>query len=117
MIGRYAIKLPKLTYGWRLFLQGLLCNMQEAAWKGADFPELCPVVWATPGGWCLIMRRARPLTHAEWDAFAPPRFPCSMPDYIGPWITRSADYVVPAEPKSDSFGMLEGRIVAIDYAG
>ncbi len=113
LIGRYAIKLPKLTYGWQMFLQGLIANMQEAAWRGTDYPEMCPVIWSLPGGWCVVMRRADPLSEADWNAFEPPRSPCSMPDYIESWT--GGDYVVPAEMKPNSFGKLGGRIVAIDY--
>jgi hypothetical protein len=33
-IGRWALKIPKLTRGWRQFLIGLLANMQERdLWK------------------------------------------------------------------------------------
>lgn len=48
------------------------------------------------------MRRAtplsRPLTDAEYSA-----------------LTEHEEYVVPAEAKEDSWGVLEGRIVAVDY--
>ena len=99
----YAIKIPKLIYGWHKFLCGLLANMQEATFSRAGFPELCPVVFAFPGGWLLVMRRAELLSDAEWCAFNAEVF-CTTPDYI-----------IPAEFKQDSFGKLDGRIVAIDY--
>jgi hypothetical protein len=100
---RHAIKIPKLIYGWQKFLCGLLANMQEATFARAGWPELCPVVFSIPGGWLVVMRRAEPLSDAEWAAFDAKAF-CERPDY---WI--------PAELKQDSFGMLDGRVVAIDY--
>ena len=100
---RYAIKIPKLIYGWHKFLHGLLANMQERAFAKAGWPELCPVVFSIPGGWLLVMRRADPLTDDEWSAFDPKAF-CDQEDYI-----------IPAENKRDSFGKINGQIVAIDY--
>ena len=100
---RYAIKVPKLIYGWHKFLCGLLANMQERQFARAGWPQLCPVVFSVPGGWLLVMRRAEMLSDDEWREFDPARF-CETPDYV-----------VPAEFKRDSFGKVDGRIVAIDY--
>lgn len=104
LFGSYAIKLPKLTCGWKMFLCGLLANMQEREFSAAGWPELCPVVFAAPGGWVLVMRRARPLTADEWARFDSKSF-----------CERADGSLVPAEPKEDSFGVLDGCIVAIDY--
>lgn len=49
------------------------------------------------------MPRAEPLTEADWCAFDTEEF-----------IERS-DGAIPVEEKQDSFGWLNGRIVAIDY--
>lgn len=103
LIGRYAIKIPKLIYGWQKFLCGLLANMQEAQFAATRWPELCPVVFSIPGGWLIVMRRAEMLNDAEWAEFDPVAF------------VNGSDYIVPAETKRDSFGMLDGRIVAVDY--
>lgn len=103
LIGRYAIKIPKLIYGWHKFLCGLLANMQEAQFGRAGWPELCPVLFHIPGGWLIVMRRAAPLEDDEWMAFDAEAF-CNR-----------EDRVIPAEPKRDSFGWLDGRIVAVDY--
>lgn len=99
----WAFKAPRVNFGWRLFLQGLLANMQERTFGRAGWPTLCPVVWSMPGGWLTIMRRARPLTDAEADGFD-----------FGALISHP-DYPAPAEPKPDSFGWIDGRVVAVDY--
>lgn len=99
----YAFKIPKLIYGWRMFLCGLLANMQEAQFGRCGWPEVCPVSFAVPGGWLIVMRRARPLTDAEWAGFDAAAF------------VNQEDRMIPAETKRDSFGMLDGRIVALDY--
>jgi hypothetical protein len=100
---RYAIKIQKLRYGWEMFMYGLLANMQERTFAAAGWPELCPVVFSVPGGWLVVMRRAEPLTDREWAEFDARAF-CELDDYV-----------VPAEFKKDSFGKLDGRIVAVDY--
>ena len=102
LIGPWAVKVPRLTE-WRLFLLGLLANMQEALFSRTGWPELCPVLWSVPGGFLIIMRRATVLTDEEFLTLDLDR-----------WVQR-ANYIIPAEIKSDSFGYLDGRLVAVDY--
>lgn len=102
LVGRWAVKVPAL-WSWKLFLCGLLANMQERTFAACGWPELCPVVWSIPGGWVVVMRRARVLTDAEFAAFDAPTF------------CQCEDRLVPAELKANSFGWLDGRIVAVDY--
>jgi hypothetical protein len=119
---RYAIKLPKLTGGWSFFLRGLLANMQERRCGAARWPELCPVVCSMPGGWILVMRRTEPLTDERWKEFRRELIgdEIDATDYrrgfIKPWNDESATYVVPVDVRRDSFGLLDGSIVAVDYA-
>ena len=108
LIRRWAIKIPVFRE-WRLFLSGLLANMQERRFAAAGWPELCPVVFALPGGWLLVMRRAEPLTREQFFALN-----------YGEWIKGGndlpkGDWIIPVENKLDSFGILDGRIVAVDY--
>ncbi len=98
----YAIKIPCLDE-WRLFLNGLLANMQECRIFKAGCPEVCPVLWSLPGGWMLIMKRAREMTDDEFMKFDSEK-----------WADRE-DYIIPVEHKSMSFGWIDGKIVAIDY--
>ena len=102
LIGRWAFKFPSI-FEWQLFLLGLLANMQERTFSCTGWPELCPVIWSIPGGWLVIMRRAREMTCEEWGDFDAEK-----------WCNHD-DYIIPAEPKEDSFGWLDGRIVAVDY--
>lgn len=102
LVGSVAIKVPRVSE-WRLFLLGLLANMQEAIFSKTRWPELCPVLWHVPGGWLVVMRRARVLTDDEFAALD-----------LESWVDRG-DYVIPAEVKPDSFGYLDGQLVAVDY--
>jgi hypothetical protein len=98
-----VFKVPNFMSGWRLFLCGLLANMQERQFGALGWDELCPVFWSIPGGWLVVMPRARVMSDAEFASFDVTEF------------CEREDYVVPAEHKSNSFGFLENRIVAIDY--
>lgn len=99
---RWAIKLPRPT-SWRLFLCGLLANMQERELGATRWPQLCPVLFSLPGGWLVIMPRCAPLTNDEWSTFCVDEF------------CEHDAYTVPAEAKQSSFGKLGGVIVAVDY--
>lgn len=115
LIGTWAVKLPSL-YDWRNFLQGVLANMQEREMATLRTPELCPILFSTPGGWLVVMRRARALSDAEWTRFRAQFGPDRHPrDPVKPWINPAQDYFVPVEMKRDSFGILDGMIVAVDY--
>jgi hypothetical protein len=102
LLGKFAIKIPAMAE-WRLFLLGLLANMQEALFSKTKWPELCPVLFSIPGGFMVIMPRAEPLTREEFHNFE-----------FDTWISQD-EYRVPAENKLDSFGKLDGKIVAVDY--
>ena len=103
LIGKYAFKFASPRYGYDKFLQGLLANMQETTFSKAGWPELCPVLVSVPGGFLNIMVRTRVMTDEEFDDF----------EFKG-FIERDG-YIVPVEAKSDSFGWLDGKVVAIDY--
>ena len=105
LVGSYAVKLPRFGYGWRSGLQGLIHNLNEATWsRYCDrYAGLCPVVFSLPGGFLNVMQRARPLTSEEWSDF----------DYEA--FVEHDDYRLPVENKDDSFGIVAGRIVAVDY--
>lgn len=99
LIGRYAIKVPSLRHGWRMFLIGVLANMQETAhWQVSKHPQLARVTWAAWGGWLNIYVR-----YAAWE----------QP------ITKAALDTLPIynpDPKQSNYGVNEaGQIVVLDY--
>lgn len=100
--GRYVLKMPSF-HSWRNFLWGLLGNMQEAQFARSGLAGICPVTFRIPGGLLNIMPYARPMTADEWGAF----------DFEA--FTDRPDYVIPAERKPDSFGVLNGEVVAVDF--
>lgn len=104
LISKYAIKIPRLNYGWRLFLQGLLGNMQEVLFSKMNDERICPIIFNIWGGWLLIMPRCKELTEQEFNNMDYKRFKSDI-----------IDFNVPVEHKQDSFGWYKDKIVAIDY--
>lgn len=104
LIGGLAFKIPRVTH-WRLFLYGLLGNMQERRWSGAS-DRLCPVLFALPGGWLVVMPRVAPLTDIEWEVLD------ALWDSL---YGEDAEMLLPVERKRCSVGTLGRRFVAVDY--
>jgi hypothetical protein len=103
LVGRYALKFPRFDLSWKLGLQGMLCNMQEAEFGRGEWPELAPITFAIPGGFLVIQRRCEPMPDDVWATFNARKF------------IRRREYHLPVEEKQDSFGILDGQIVAFDY--
>jgi hypothetical protein len=101
LIGPWAFKLPRFDLGWKMGLHGLLANMQEHDFAPTD-PLACPVSFYLPGGWLSVMPRCIPLTDEEWDDV---QHRCP-----GSFLPIPVEY-----RKRDSFGTLNGRVVAVDY--
>lgn len=106
LVGTYAVKIPNVCNGWKLFLLGLLANMQEATFSSMGWRTLCPVLWSLPGGWLVVMPRVRVMTREEFDTW----------DYEA-WAAREAADM-PNEfldVKPENFGWWRGRLVVLDY--
>ena len=90
-----------INRGWAAGLRGLLANMQEVYF----FPlsdKACPILFYIPGGWLVIMPRCKSLSNDDWKKLQDE----GISDYSPP---------IPVEFKRDSFGVLNNKIVAIDY--
>lgn len=141
---RYAFKIAghwtfeHWRWWWRSFLTGLLSNMQERSFAATKWPELCPIIFYVPGGFMLVMPRALRLTEEEWQRFDYRAFVTRSDPYVADNFGRRASewrqgdigqplaglflggaepegMVIPAEYKQDSFGVLNGQVVAVDY--
>lgn len=105
IVGKWVIKIPRL-YSWETFLWGLLSNIQECEFGRLGWPELCPVTWAIPGGFLLIMPYCRIPDVEIFSEFV-----------IREIIINAEKYgrIIPAEIKPDSWGYYNDRLVAVDY--
>ncbi len=105
LFGDYAIKIPIVRSTWEMFLLGLLGNMQEKLFSEIYNDAVSPVIFSIPGGWLNIMKRVRTLSSDDFLCF----------DYHY-WCNYKFPYkIVIVENKQDSFGWLNGEIVACDY--
>lgn len=80
--------------------------MDEVEFYQNDPVGLCPVVFHVPGGILVAMRRARPLTDAEWHTIE-----WQEPDVF------SGGLKVRIEHKRSSWGVVANQLVAVDYGG
>jgi len=104
---RLAFKFPILG-SWKGFLLGLLGNMSEKEWTGGDnTSKLCPIYFSVWGGFLNICPRCDEITRKDWFAF-------DYDNFIK--FGDNNQYKFPIEEKMDSFGMLNNKIVAIDFA-
>jgi hypothetical protein len=108
-LGPWAFKLARGRLGVR-------CNRQEADLflrnkdKAHRLAMLCPVIWCSWPAIILIMRRAAtPVTQAQINELKE-RAWCKW-DYLG-----AGDDECPFEWKPSDWGVLDGRLVAVDYA-
>jgi hypothetical protein len=68
------------------------------------WPHLCPVVWADPEGYVLVMRRAiQDVTHDEIVAFE------------AAWMDSQRLPLPSGEDKPEDWGHVDGRLVLCDY--
>jgi len=69
LISSWAIKVPSCVE-WRLFLWGILGNIQEAQlWNKMPNARdmMCPILFTSPGKLLIIMRRAMPVSRYDWE--------------------------------------------------
>ena len=97
----YVVKIPSFE-NWNCFLRGLLANMIEVTQGKADSPDYCPVLRWLPFGLGLVMKRAEPLPDDMWPVVV---------ENGHKWDHGCVEF------KPDSFGILDGRPVAIDFGG
>lgn len=111
VFSRFVVKVPNPRYSWRNFIQGLLANMGERdtyRWNSGDYESgnshlLCPVLWASWGGWVLVMQRANPCQFTDENG--------NEIDY-SKWIVAGFG----GDDKPDNYGTLpDGRLVKLDY--
>lgn len=100
LCGRWAFKLPSLR-SWWLFLEGLQCNMNEWDRRKCS-TQFCPIVFRIPGGFLNVMRRCEPYTEWRYEEM-----------YNLFYSENKCHSFV--ENKECSFGILNGKLVAVDY--
>lgn len=106
----YAFKFPTFN-SWKLFLHGLLGNMQEKQFSTMRIPELAPVLFTLPLGLLVVMPRVDVKSFDDEDRFI-------YLDAFNEAIAKSEHQEILTsivEQKIDSIGMLGGKVVAVDF--
>jgi hypothetical protein len=102
LIGKYAIKFPRIRWGWKFFLMGFVANLQEKETyeRFKDFYniKLCPVLFGF-AGIILIMRRVD--KHVE--SF----------EEIEEYIKNNNTSI---DLNFENFGYIDNELVLVDYA-
>ncbi len=89
--------------------------MQEIAHSTMKDNRICPILFYIPGGWITVMPRCTPLTNEEFSTLNIDRFWEQKFEKICGHTVFFGECKIPCEHKIDSFGWLNGQIVAIDY--
>lgn len=122
---KYAIKLPRPDYGWRLFVEGIRANLNEQEFyniaKIPDnqlskaLPHICPILWVSWGSWIIIMPRCEPLI------IGLVKFETRTGDIRHQLLSNSARECflvmekLVGDHKDDNYGIYNGKVVMLDY--
>jgi hypothetical protein len=112
---RAVVCVGSLTFKFARSRHGARCNRYEARlYRRCDQHRrelLCPPLFCFPFGVILIMRRAHPMTEAEYRHHVQYAGLMLKWDYRGP-----GDDEAPFEPKANAWGWIDDQPVAVDYA-
>jgi hypothetical protein len=102
----WAFKFPNFDFGWKAFLKGMVANDNELEFsKVAKWRHLlCPIPYHLPFGFLNVMPRV--------DVFDGKGYIKHLPEIKKRFDCLHGSLV---EAKWDSYGILLGRIVAVDY--
>lgn len=106
VFSNFVIKVPTFL-SWRLFLNGLLANIQEELFSGVD-DCLCPVMYSDIFGFVLIMKRAcvipNRINHLNFCNYLEAKYK-----------NNNMSELILSDSKPSNWGILEGKLVKIDY--
>lgn len=106
----YAIKFPA-TNSWRNFLYGIIANGNEYRFSSMNCDLLADVVWRSWLDFVVVMKRAEVKNQEDEDRF----------DFLDRFIVLASESEHAemlsniVEHKVCSVGLIDGKIVAIDY--
>ena len=100
VFNKIVVKFPNPFYCFEWFIKGFKGNIQEVKLSKTN-KYLCPIIFSFPFGLFLIMKKARQLSDSCFDI----DLPCFMKKYN----------ITTAENKMESFGLLNNKLVCIDY--
>lgn len=106
--GRYVIGAGKFTLKLAHGYSGQLRNGRERVRGKAGRSDLCPVMYSLFSDWLLITPRALPLTQTQWLSLRVMLADDAL-SILSPFAAGFVKF------KEESFGVLNGAIVAVEY--
>lgn len=103
VLRKVVIKIPTFK-SWKLFLNGMLANLQERQFSCLKDKNLCPVILSSRLGLFVVMRKCYRVNHIGLYLAELHRLKGALP---------SEFYLSDAKPQN--FGYLDGRLVKLDY--
>ena len=105
VLRNYVIKIPTFK-SWKLFLHGLLANLQERQMSTINDAVLCPVISSSRIGLFVIMPRCEPVNHTGlfFTELCRLKIMGELPEEF---------YLSDAKP--ENFGYFKCRLVKLDY--
>jgi hypothetical protein len=100
---RFVVKIPSFR-SWRLFLHGILANLQEKTFSGAH-PMLMPVLFCL-AGFILVMPKCEQVFEQEELLLIEALDKQKNDDWYG---------FLESDFKPMNFGIYNGQVVKIDY--
>ena len=92
---RYAIKIPRMNYGWMKFIEGIYSNLSEyQCWRACESHYLCPVLFSFAGFFNIMPRLKICETEEEIKSIRKVRY---------------------EDRKPSNYGYHKGKIVCVDY--
>mgnify|MGYP003621924067 CR=1 FL=1 len=110
LLGSYVLKFPRPNCGIRMFLYGMLANMEEKVWCRKAIPNepgLPDVLWVSPLGLLAIQIRLRPVKHRGLFWVDLERLIATSSIDRSFWVS---------DCKPENFAYREGQLVKIDTA-
>lgn len=106
-------KIPRFTYSWEHFLKGFIANISEAKtwkynsgkWESGNSHLLCPIKFASWGGWLIIMKKADVEKHLN-EVYKDERL-FNYSSYINAGFG--------GDDKPENYGYYENKLVKVDY--
>jgi hypothetical protein len=103
---KFVVKVPNIQY--RLFLYGILANLQERLWSG-QHPDLARVLWCDPLGLVLFMEKAEIVKNNDHDGGA------LFKQLEAKYADDELREFLLSDCKSGNWGYIGDRLVKVDY--
>ena len=106
MFNKVVVKMPTLK-SWRLFLNGLLANLQERQFSKLENKNLASVLFSDPVGLIIVMEKVRKVHHQGLFFVEVQKICCESDLHLDFWLS---------DCKPENYGYNNrGQLVKLDF--